>query len=57
MNHMSVEQNKNFALFCNAILNNEEPDSSWFANVSYEDPNAVAIREEFEPAPPVFIYE
>ena len=57
MNHMTVEQNKNFALFCNTILNNEEPDSSWFANVSYEDPNAVAIREELEPTPQVFIYE
>ena len=29
-NHMTVEQNKNFALYCDAILNNEEPDKSWF---------------------------
>ena len=31
-NHMTVEQNENFALYCNAVLNNEEPDRSWFKN-------------------------
>jgi hypothetical protein len=30
-NHMTVEQNEKFALLCDAILNNKEPDTSWFA--------------------------
>ena len=29
-NHMTVENNKNFSLYFYAILNNEEPDKSWF---------------------------
>jgi hypothetical protein len=34
-NHMTVEQNENFALYCNAVLNNEEPDRSWFKNSTF----------------------
>ena len=34
-NHMTVEQNKNFALYCNNVLNNEEPDRSWFKNRTF----------------------
>jgi hypothetical protein len=44
-NHMTVEQNKNFALFCNAILNDEEPDISWF---NKDQPARIGNnREEF----------
>ena len=35
-NHMTVKQNKNFALYCNAVLNNEKPDRSWFRNRPFE---------------------
>ena len=34
-NHMTVEENKNFALYCNDVLNNEEPDRSWFKNRTF----------------------
>ncbi len=47
-NHMTVEQNKNFALFCNAILNNEEPDISWF---NKDQPQSIGDNGE------EFIYE
>jgi len=34
-NHMTNEQNGNFALLCDAILNNKEPDISWFVPHTY----------------------
>jgi hypothetical protein len=54
-NHMTVEQNEKFALFCNAILNKEDPDTSWFAYTAYDDPFAEHLGTE--PPPPIFIYE
>ena len=54
-NHMTEEQNINFARFCNDILNGDNPDSSWFANEYYDDP--FAEDQELEPPPPPFIYE
>lgn len=54
-NHMSEKQNINFAKFCNDILNDETPDTSWFANEYYDDP--FAEHQDPEPPPPVFIYE
>ena len=44
-----------FALFCNAILNKEDPDTSWFAYTAYDDPFAEHLGTE--PPPPIFIYE
>jgi len=44
-NHMTVEQNKNFALFCNAILNNEEPDRSWFRDRGFNGKSDAFIYE------------
>jgi hypothetical protein len=54
-NHMTVEQNEKFALFCNAILNKEAPDTSWFAYTAYDDP--FAEHQGSEPPPPIFIYD
>ena len=54
-NHMTVEQNEKFALFCSDILNKEEPDSSWFVYTAYDDP--FAEHQGSEPPPPMFIYE
>ena len=54
-NHMTVEQNEKFALFCNDILNNNDPDMSWFVHKPYDDP--FAEHQEPEPPPPTFIYE
>ncbi len=45
-NHMTVEQNKNFALFCNAILNDEEPDRSWL-RIHPSDKKFTSNSEEF----------
>ena len=54
-NHMTEKQNINFAKFCNDVLNNDNPDTSWFANEYYDDP--FAEDQELEPPPPPFIYE
>tara|TARA_B100000949_G_scaffold165660_1_gene146199 strand:- start:217 stop:1020 length:804 start_codon:yes stop_codon:yes gene_type:complete len=54
-NHMTVEQNKKFALFCDAILNKEDPDSSWFVYTAFND--KFAKHQGSEPPPPTFIYE
>jgi len=54
-NHMTEKQNINFAKFCNDILNNDDPDTSWFAYEYYDDPFAEDFGDE--PPPPTFIYE
>ena len=54
-NHMTKSQNIKFGTMCNDILNNNDPDMSWFVHKPYDDP--FAEHQEPEPPPPTFIYE
>ncbi len=54
-NHMTVEQNEKFGIFCNDILNNNTPDTSWFVYKAYDDP--YAEHQGSEPPAPLFIYD
>ena len=54
-NHMTTDQNIKFGKMCNDILNNNDPDTSWFVYKPYDDP--FAEHQGTEPPPPTFIYE